>query len=355
MRCDIARPAVEYLKRASAKKRKNAIDHSLDALVSVYRRLRTSLRASDNLWASKTYLRCRGIEQAITGNRLNFVTFDDLVACTNRWVRSFPEVYDLIVGIPRSGLLVANIIASKLGKPLTTPDRLTENSVWMTNRSLHENVGFKKILLVDDRVSKGRELRSALATLRQHGDFQITKASLFVTAEAAHLVDLYYKVIPDPVLFEWNLMHAKKGNLATDLDGVICHNPPKGLDADEAAYLEWIRNARPYLVPLYEIDAIVSSRLERYRTVTEEWLAKNRVPYKKLILWDLPSINDRHGRFAKYKAEILLRIKPDVYWESNFNEAKQIYDSTRIPTLCVDRMIMFSRTASSITEPRNYE
>lgn len=338
----ITKPAVDYLRKASAKENESGFENSLYAFASFYRRLRASLRSSDSALASKTYLHCRSIEQAIMGNRLNFVTFDELVACTNRWVRSFPEAYDLIVGIPRSGLLVATIIASKLGKPLTTPDRLTEKSVWMTNRLLHENVGFKKILLVDDRVSKGRELRSALATLRQQGDFQITKASLFVTAEAAQLVDLYYKITPDPVLFEWNLMHAKKGNLATDLDGVICHDPPKGLDADEAAYLEWMRNAKPYLVPLYEIDAIVSSRLERYRTVTEEWLAKNRVPYKKLILWDLPSINDRHGRFTKYKAETLLRIKPDVYWESNFNEAKQIYDSTRIPTLCVDRMSMFS-------------
>ena len=99
----------------------------------------------------------------------------------------------------------------------------------------------------------------------QHEDIQITKASLFVTQEAAKLVDLYYEVIPDPVLFEWNLLHSKQGFLATDMDGVICHDPPKGLDGDESAYVEWMRNARPYLVPLYEIDAIVSSRLERYR------------------------------------------------------------------------------------------
>jgi len=337
MRSDIARPAVEYLKRRSAQETKNVFDSSLRALISFYRRLRTSFRSSENLWVSKSYLRYRSIEQTLTGTRLSIVTFDDLVACTNQWVRSFPETYDLIVGIPRSGLLVANIIASKLGKPLTTLDRLAENSVWMTQRSLHENAGFKKILLVDDRVSEGRELRRMLAVLQQHGDFQISKASLFVTAEAANLVDLYYKIIPDPVLFEWNIMHAKKGALAAELDGVICHDPPKGLDADEAAYIEWMRSAKPYLVPLYEIDAIISSRLERYRTVTQEWLARHRVLYKKLFLW-----NDRQGQLAKYRVECLLKIKPDVYWASNVHEAKRMSDLTRIPTLCVDPMILFS-------------
>jgi uncharacterized HAD superfamily protein len=212
----------------------------------------------------------------------------------------------------------------------------------MTRRSPRPNGGFKKVLLVDDKVSKGRELRSALAILQQQGDFQITKASLFVTPEGASLVDLYHKIIPDPILSEWNLVHAKIGRLATDLDGVICHDPPKNLDRDETAYLEWMENAKPYLVPFYEIDAIISSRLERYRARTEDWLARHGVAYKQLILWDLPSLEARQGNFAKYKTEALLRAKPDLYWESNLNEAREIHKSTGIPTLCIDHMTLLS-------------
>ena len=344
MLSNLTRPAVEYLKNVSEKETKSGFDRSMHAFVSSYRKIRAFVRSSDSAPISKTYLLCKNIERTITGNRLKFVTLDDMLACTNDWIRSFPEAYDVIVGIPRSGLLVANIIASKLGKPLTTPDGFVEGRVWMTKRSAYEGrKQNQKILLVDDRVSKGRELRSILAMLQEQSEeFQITKASLFVTNEAASLVNLYYKIIPDPVLFEWNLLHSKQGILATDMDGVLCDDPPKGLDANEAAYVEWMRNAKPYLIPLYEIDAIISSRLERYRAETENWLAKHRVPYKQLILWNLSSLDERRGNFAKYKSEVLMRVKPDLYWESNINEAKQIHQSTRLPILCTEQMTLLS-------------
>jgi adenine/guanine phosphoribosyltransferase-like PRPP-binding protein len=45
-----------------------------------------------------------------------------MAAYVDEWVKTFDIQYDLIIGIPRSGLLVGCMIATKLAKPLATPD-----------------------------------------------------------------------------------------------------------------------------------------------------------------------------------------------------------------------------------------
>ena len=248
----------------------------------------------------------------------------------------------MVVGIPRSGLLVASLIALKLGKPLTTPELITKNKYWI-RKHVRRKTKMQNILLVDDSITGGKTMKESLKLLRPYNKkLNITKAALIATEKSRGLVDLYYKIIPHPRIFEWNLLHAKKGKLATDLDGVICENCPPGVDSNEELYINWIKTAKPYLIPAFEIDAIISCRLEKYRKETEDWLAKHNVRYKKLILWNIPSKQERKGRNAKYKIEALLKIKPDLFWESSFYEAKQIWKATKIPTLCVAKMTIFS-------------
>ena len=44
---------------------------------------------------------------------------------------------------------------------------------------------------------------------------------------------------------------------------------------------------------IYEINTIVTSRLEKYREPTEKWLKDHGVKYKQLIMLDLPSAEER--------------------------------------------------------------
>src|SRR4030095_13442293 len=90
-------------------------------------------------------------------------------------------------------------------------------------------------LLIDDSVSSGETLLRNLAVLRAaKPGCEVTTGAVIVTPEAKSLVDMYYREIPPPRLFEWNMLHVKKGVLASDLDGVICENCAPGVDADEA-------------------------------------------------------------------------------------------------------------------------
>jgi uncharacterized HAD superfamily protein len=275
---------------------------------------------------------------------IRFVSLSQLVNWTDKWIQSFPQRYDLIVGIPRSGLLVANIIAQKMARPLTTPELFLKGHYWLS-KSIKNEKPIESILLVDDSVSSGRTMSAyAESLLQQRPSISLTRAALIVTKKSEKLVDFYYKIVSKPHVFEWNLMHykRKKRKVACDMDGVLCENCPPGIDKNEELYVQWLTKARPYLIPAFTIDAIVTNRLEKYRRETETWLLKHEVRYKELIMWDIPSKRERKGRYAENKIEVLSKIKPSVFWESNYRQAMQIWEATRIPTICIDKMILVS-------------
>ena len=204
-------------------------------------------------------------------------------------------------------------------------------------------------LLLDDAIDSGRSMARAVDAIRaSNSEIEISRASLIVRNRSKGQVDLYHKVIAPPRAYEWNILHRKiashfgHGQLAVDLDGVLCANCPVGTDEDELAYLEWLPSARPYLIPAFEIDDIVTCRLEKYRKETEEWLRKHDVRYKKLHMWAVQEKSDRRGRFARHKIDTLLVVKPDMFWESNWGQSQKIWDEIRVPTLCIDNMTLLS-------------
>ena len=320
-------------------------------ILSFYSNLKNAVQRSENRNINRVYIRARRLRNLLRGVKFRFVTAEDAVIWTSEWLKSFPIQYDIIVGIPRSGMLIASVIALKLGKPLTTPDLFAENEFWLSTKVDQRPDVDKRlnVLLVDDSINSGKSMQQSLDIMRRaEFDFNVTKAALIVSDEADPLVDMYYTFLKHPRIFEWNILHRKTASyfeqetIAMDMDGVLCEDCPKHIDADENLYRHWIRTAKPYLIPTFEIDAIVSCRLERYRADTEKWLRDNNVHYNKLILWDLPSKKQRKGLFAKHKIDAVLRINPALFWESHFGQAEQIWKHTKTPVLCIDKWILFN-------------
>lgn len=323
-------------------------------LVSAYERYRSMkarARAAEHPNASRAFLKARRLKRRLKGKAFNFVSVEQASEWTLDWVRELPERYDVVVGVPRSGMFIASLIALKLGRPLTTPDLLAQGEYWHS-RVVKDKLpveAIRHVLLVDDSIDSGRAMSSAEQQLRAlPANIRVTKACLIVRADKKHDVDLYYKLLEPPRVFEWNILHRKiasyfgHGVLAVDMDGVLCGDCPPGVDNDEPRYLEWLETARPYLIPAFEIDAIVTCRLEKYRPQTVEWLEKHGVKYKELCMWGVESKADRQGRFVRHKIDELLRIKPDMYWESKAIQSEQIHKGTGIPTLCIDEMVLYS-------------
>jgi hypoxanthine phosphoribosyltransferase len=241
---------------------------------------------------------------------VDFVTLDELAVWTRDFVEHLPQDYDLVVGIPRSGMLVASIIATKLGRPLTTPDLFIEGR-WWSSRLLEspEPNDVRSILLVDDSVDRGDSLEAAKAIVAQcPRPTRITTAALIAhRPEASGLVDLHYRVVPHPAIFEWNLMHAKvMTRLSASLEGVL---------------------DRPGRIPMYSIDCVLASGSEANRGETEAFLRKHRVLYDELVMRD-----------GRSKIEILASAPPDLHLEGTLVEAQQIASATGIPTISLDEM-----------------
>jgi orotate phosphoribosyltransferase len=313
------------------------------ALYRLYKSLGKRLYDVENPRAAGALLRARYHLERATNGSWRYVTMADMTEWTRQWITTFPETYDAIVGVPRSGLMVAMLIAGKLGKPVSTPERFGEE-LWISKHATVQPI--KHVLLVEDSVSTGGSIEEAKTTLRHaigDADIRVTVAALIVAPQATKHVDLFFKTVPAPRLFEWNLLHAHKDTTAVDLDGVLCEEPPEGIDADEERYRAWLMSARPYLIPAFTIDAIITNRLEKYRAETEVWLARHRVRYTALYMWDVPRPElRRDGGQARHKIATLLKLKPFIFWESGIKEAKEIFDKTNIPVLCVGENVLMS-------------
>jgi uncharacterized HAD superfamily protein/hypoxanthine phosphoribosyltransferase len=263
------------------------------------------------------------------------------------WIKSFSEHYDVIIGIPRSGLIVASIIACKLGKPLSTPEKFLKGEYWLPTKDRTIEVSrIEKVLLVDDAAGdeRGTLYRCYRQLKQRFPELQITKGVLIVgTKNAERIVDLYYKKLTKGAFFEWNLAHCTYNNrrLGVDMDGVLCDEPPAEVDMDEQRYVAWIKNARPNIIPTYTIEAIVTNRLEKYRTITEEWLKRHNVKYKHLIMLNLPSKRLRTPEnMIGNKIKAVKQFDLKWFWESSWTEAQAICKACHIPVLCTDRMVL---------------
>ncbi len=303
---------------------------------------KSKIKESRNSAVAQVYLTLRHIKRG----EFWFITINEAVAMTGDWVKSMANDFDLVIAIPRSGLLFGEVVAQKLGKPITTPSSFSQNQYWWTNQlGSEKKAPFRRVLLFDDSVTRVHgTMEKVYSKLKaDHPELEIIKSALFCTEKTKSFLDRYYTVLPPtPHRFEWNLMHAFTGPTASDMDGVLCEECPDGADGNEAQYLDWIRKAIPKYIPAFELEAVITSRLEKYRPQTEEWLKHNNVKYKRLYMWELPSksLRTRMGH-VQTKVDALLQIKPVWYWESSLYEAREIHGKTKIPTLCISSLQIF--------------
>ncbi len=79
-----------------------------------------------------------------------------------------PRDFDLIVGIPRSGMLPANLLALYLNKPYTDINSFLNGHIYKSGaRSQFFDIkDFKKILVVDDSIASGAAMEKCKRALR---------------------------------------------------------------------------------------------------------------------------------------------------------------------------------------------
>ena len=287
---------------------------------------------------------------------MNYISFSDLNEFIIRNLHKFPHDIDFLVGIPRSGMLPANLLALYLNKPFTDIDSFVEGRVYGTGeRGRFITPSNKmKVLVVDDSVASGNALKKSKEKLKVIGkEYELRYAAIIVTEESKELVDYYCEITPFPRVFQWNLFHHPDfiPNSCFDIDGVLCEDPP--VDDDGSIYLNYIRNAIPKYIPTVEINTLVTCRLEKYREATEEWLQRHGVKYKHLIMLDMASKAERlaWGKHGKYKGEVFAKSDAEYFVESSLSQAKQIVRTAKKTVFCTEdfSMLTYEQEVSWLT------
>lgn len=288
---------------------------------------------------------------------MNYKTFSDLSQDIKANLHKIPRDVSLVVGIPRSGLLVANLVSLYLNIPLTDLDSFINGHILSTGfrgKSGAKDAFKGRILVIDDSIYSGKALREAKLKLKSvidAGKHNLSFCCVYVNPGCENLIDIPLVFLDMPRAFEWNIFHhTLLSKACVDIDGVLCEDPDQSENDDGELYLKFILNARPKFTPKVKIKALVTSRLEKYRASTEEWLHKQGIVFDELIMLDLPDRATRmkmnnHGEFKA--AEYKRREDAIIFIESNRGQAQTIFEISGKDVYCVDTNEMYTRETYS--------
>lgn len=282
---------------------------------------------------------------------MEYRSFSDLSRLILNNIDKLPSNIDLVVGIPRSGMLVANYIALIINKPISDIDGFINDKIMKCGRTknISNNVQIisdcKNVLVVDDSVSTGQSIQECRKKLQGYSSVNFIYCAPYVISSSRNMVDIYFEIVNQPRVFEWNLFHhvSVLDKTLFDMDGVLCKDPTLLENDDGENYKQFLLNAKPKIIPSCQIGGIVTSRLEKYRDETELWLCNNQVKYKELIMLNATAQervqNQLHGKF---KAEIYKNSKALLFIESSQCQAEEIYKITNKAVYCLENNTFYN-------------
>lgn len=273
---------------------------------------------------------------------IEFRTIADLTSLVRDQVNHLPRDIDLVVGVPRSGLLAATMVALLRNLPLATPETLASGEFLSGGQSRGMNGApaidrVRSPLVVDDSVHTGSAMAAAkTASKRQLGVEPKTMAA-YVAPEAMGAVDIALEACPMPRMFEWNWMHhADLSCCCVDIDGVLCKDPEPFQNDDGVEYRRFLLDAEPKYLPSRPVGWLVTSRLGCYREETEKWLECNNVSYESLHMSPHATMAERQqaGDHAFQKARVYKTTPSRLFIESEQGQAEVIAQIAAKPVFC---------------------
>ncbi|MDR2510110.1 MAG: hypothetical protein LBC77_05655 [Spirochaetaceae bacterium] len=256
-----------------------------------------------------------------------------------RNIHKIPDRTKLVVGVPRSGMIPAYMIGLILNIKVCSLDEFVHN-IEPSNGLRPINTEEGSILIIDDSCGSGASMSAVKEKIRSAGinNPDIKYAAVYCKGGSEAALDIALTTLEFPRIFEWNYMnHSYIEYACFDIDGVLCVDPTEEENDDGEKYKNFILNAKPLYIPKYRVYALVSSRLEKYRTETAAWLEKHNVRYQHLYLLDVPSKEHRQrfNMHAKFKAGVYAELKNAVlFYESERAQAAEIAVLTQKPVFC---------------------
>lgn len=282
---------------------------------------------------------------------MKYITYADMASTIRRNIWKVPYDVDLIVGVPRSGMIAALMIAELTGRRVSDIDTFLAGHV-MDNGGRGKYISstpIRKVLVVDDTVYAGSAISKARKKLScLENQYTIIYGCVFAEGkQSRELVDMYFEYNFDTketlYLYEWNICqhYEHKAQLIMfDLDGVISRNPPD--DRNTKDYEAYLPNAIPMVVPRTMIGGICTYRLEKYRQVTEQWLEQHGIRYGSLKMVNATYDERKKIYSSSYKADWYARSEwAQLFIESDPYQAPVISRLSKKPVYCYENNIMY--------------
>lgn len=273
--------------------------------------------------------------------------------------------FDAVIGVSRSGVIPATVIACLAHTPLyiiglapDDPSKFIISKVGGGSRTIKDRkfIPFleksQNYLLVDDTVYSGRAMNNLKKALK---NYNVKYSAVIVKSTAVSIVD-YYALTEDIHILEWNLFNNSplrgfavdkelfRNGVGVDMDGILCYDPEPGVlpNTNREKYEEFLINAKPryFKTNRYAIPAIITGRYERYRQNTIDWLNKYNIKFDKLIMQeDNSPIDDEH--IARFKSKHIIELGLGVYIESNKYQARRISELTKAAVVHPESKLIF--------------
>ncbi|KAK0361012.1 hypothetical protein LTR94_025040, partial [Friedmanniomyces endolithicus] len=173
---------------------------------------------------------------------MNYRSYADLAQVIVHNLYRLPSDIDVVVGIPRSGLLAANMISLSRNLPLADLQGFSQSRVLSSGRTKDQasialgSTTYKHALVIDDSINSGKSMQEARDILAASPVFadRVTFAAVYGRPDKENLgADIVFETIGLPRYFEWNIFHHKDlSRMCFDIDGVLCHDPERDQNDD---------------------------------------------------------------------------------------------------------------------------
>lgn len=279
---------------------------------------------------------------------MKYITFTDLITTIRSNISKVPHDIDFIIGIERSGMIVASIISEYINVPLIgLKSFVSGNEATGGDRlSLINKNKTNKVLVIDDTCYSGKSMKNTKDLLKDY-QYDFIYLAAYLEGKGIDELDIYLEDVREYtkdtiniVLYEWNIFHHYpfiSQRCIYDIDGVFCIDPPNELNTEE--YESYIKQAIPLFIPTVPIGKIVTYRLSKYMDITDKWLKEQGIRYNELIMFNGNSYQERYqsqippeymkGTIYRDDKQSILFIESDDY------QARMINKISKKPVLCI--------------------
>lgn len=218
-----------------------------------------------------------------SSKRRKWITVEELNADASRLAGLLAGECDEVIGVARSGLTPAALVAQLLHVPLRVMrqdlgDIIDAGHGWR----LGDTQPSRSSVVIDDTCCSGVSASRSRQILGQLG-LKARLAVVYCEPASSHAVDHFVRSLPSPHVLEWNIANSVyTDQLVWDIDGLICEDCPAECDDDGPRYSAWLDRALPKCLPRRSPVRIATGRREKWRSQTLDWLTRHGVTVQSL-------------------------------------------------------------------------